>query len=209
MVGIPLLAETLAETHRAKIAATMMTGGAVGTFIGAWAYGLVGPYGWRYVFFVGVVPAIILAIMRGRMLDPERFADVRERRRAVAAGLTQRSRRPRVHALCAVAAVLQGAPLQHDGRGIVRPRLAAGDWTTNIWLPTILSLMAQKSGAADATAAVPFVSRGIMLWSLGGICGYIAFGFICDIIGRRLTVIFYSVGTIVFGLILYLALPGL
>src|ERR1700693_848075 len=37
MVGIPLLAETLAETHRAKIAATMMTGGALGTFIGAWA----------------------------------------------------------------------------------------------------------------------------------------------------------------------------
>ena len=81
-------------------------------------------------------------------------------------------------------------------------------WTTNIWLPTILSLMAQKSGAADATAAVPFVSKGIMLWSLGGICGYIAFGFICDIIGRRLTVIFYSAGTIVFGLILYLALPA-
>jgi MFS family permease len=45
MVGIPLLAEALAATHRAKIAATMMTGGALGTFIGAWAYGLVGPYG--------------------------------------------------------------------------------------------------------------------------------------------------------------------
>jgi hypothetical protein len=26
-----------------------------------------------------------------------------------------------------------------------------------------------------------------MLWRLGGICGYIVFGFICDIIGRRLT----------------------
>jgi MFS family permease len=81
-------------------------------------------------------------------------------------------------------------------------------WTTNIWLPTILSLMAQKSGAADATAAVPFVSRGIMLWSLGGICGYIAFGFICDIIGRRLTVMLYSAGTIAAGLTLYLALPA-
>src|SRR6516165_6932844 len=87
MVGIPLLAETLAETHRAKIAATMMTGGALGTLIGAWAFGLVGGYGWRYVFFIGLVPAVILAIIRGRMLEPERFADVRERRRAVAAGL--------------------------------------------------------------------------------------------------------------------------
>ncbi len=35
MVGIPLLTETLGETHRAKIAGCMMTGGAVGTFVGA------------------------------------------------------------------------------------------------------------------------------------------------------------------------------
>src|ERR1700693_955454 len=86
MVGIPLLAETLAETHRAKIAATMMTGGALGTFIGAWAYGLVGGYGWRFVFFVGVVPAALLAVMRRRMMEPERFAAVRSRRQAVTAG---------------------------------------------------------------------------------------------------------------------------
>jgi MFS family permease len=160
------------------------------------------------VFFVGVVPAIILAIMRGRMLDPERFADVRERRRTVAAGMRSDA---------ADREFMRFVPLQlfsreHRYNTMVGVLFGLGSllaiWTTNIWLPTILSLMAQKSGAADATAAVPFVSRGIMLWSLGGICGYIAFGFICDIIGRRLTVILYSAGTIVFGLILYLALPA-
>src|SRR6516225_4661600 len=83
MVGIPLLAKTLGETHRAKIAGCMMTGGAIGTFVGAWAYGLVGGYGWRVVFFVGVVPAILLAIIRRRMLEPDRFAAVQQRRQAV------------------------------------------------------------------------------------------------------------------------------
>ncbi|MBV8578479.1 MAG: MFS transporter, partial [Acetobacteraceae bacterium] len=148
MVGIPLLAETLAETYRAKIAAIMMTGGALGTFIGAWAYGLVGPYGWRYVFFVGVVPAIILAVMRGRMLDPERFADVRERRRAVAAGLRSEA---------GDREFMRFVPLQlfsraHRYNTMVGVLFGLGSllaiWTTNIWLPTILSLMAQKSGAA-------------------------------------------------------------
>src|SRR5713101_8399664 len=86
MVGIPLLAETLGETHRAKIGSVMMTGGAVGFFVASWAYGLVGGYGWRYVFFLGIVPAILLAVIRRRMFEPERFADVRERRQAVAAG---------------------------------------------------------------------------------------------------------------------------
>jgi hypothetical protein len=47
--------------------------------------------------------------------------------------------------------------------------------------------MAQKCGAVDAATAVSFVSNGITLWSLGGICGHIAFGFICDTIGRRAT----------------------
>jgi MFS family permease len=81
-------------------------------------------------------------------------------------------------------------------------------WATVIWLPTILSLMAQKSGPANANAAAPFVSRGMMLWSLGGIAGYIAFGFIADRIGRRGTVIVYSLGTIGAGLILYLGLDA-
>jgi len=67
----------------------------------------------------------------------------------------------------------------------------------------------QKGGtAADANAAAPFVSQGIMLWSLGGIAGYSAFGFIADWIGRRLTITFYSLGSVIMGLILYLALPA-
>jgi MFS family permease len=86
MVGIPLLAETLGETHRAKIAGFMMSGGAIGTFIGAWVYSLVGGYGWRVVFFVGLAPAILLAIIRRRMLEPDRFDAVRARRRALRAG---------------------------------------------------------------------------------------------------------------------------
>ena len=207
MVGIPLLTETLGETHRAKIAGVMMTGGAVGTFVGAWAYGLVGVYGWRYVFFVGIVPAILLAVIRRRMLEPDRFAGVQERRRAVAAGLRDET---------GDREFMRFVPVQLFSRGnryntMVGVLFGLGSllaiWTTVIWLPTILSLMAQKSGVADATAAAPFVSRGMMLWSLGGIAGYIAFGFIADLIGRRSTVMLYSVGTIVFGLILYLALP--
>ena len=76
---------------------------------------------------------------------------------------------------------------------------------TNIWLPTILSLMVQRSGLTGADA-VPFVSHGIMVWSLGGIAGYIGFGFIADTIGRRSTIALYSAGTIVSGLTLYLGL---
>jgi MFS family permease len=207
MVGIPLLAETLGEIYRAKIAGVMMTGGALGTFLGAWAYGLIGGYGWRAVFFVGLAPAILLGLMRRRVFEPDRFGAVRERRQALAAGR---------HSSEDDREFMRFVPMQlfskqHRYNTIVGMLFGLGSllaiWTTNIWLPTILSLMIQKNGVAGV-AAVPFVSHGIMLWSLGGIFGYICFGFIADVIGRRLSVMLYSAGTIAAGLVLYLALPG-
>ena len=207
MVGIPLLAETLGETYRAKIASVMMTGGAVGTFLGAWVYGFVGGYGWRYVFFVGVAPALILMIVRRRVMEPDHFNAVQERRAAIGAGreVDNDDRQ-----------FMKFVPMQlfspeHRVNTLVGVLFGLGSllaiWTTNIWLPTILSLMVQKGGVSGADA-VPFVSHGIMVWSIGGILGYIAFGFICDVIGRRLTISLYSLGTMVAGVILYLVLPA-
>jgi MFS family permease len=207
MVGIPLLAETLGETHRAKIAGVMMTGGALGTFIGAWAYGLVGGYGWRYVFFLGVAPALILMVVRRRVMEPDHFNAVQLRRVTVGAGQQVAHDDHQF---------MQFAPLQLFSAENRRSTLVGllfglgsllAIWTTNIWLPTILSLMVQKGGISNADA-VPFVSWGIRLWSLGGIVGYIAFGFIADVIGRRATIALYSVGTIAAGCILYLYLTA-
>jgi MFS family permease len=207
MVGIPLLAEALGETHRAKIAGCMMTGGALGTFLGAWTYGLVGGYGWRVVFFVGVVPALLLAVIRRRVIEPGRFEAVQERRKTVRAGQRVASDDREFMRFVPMQLFSQ----EHRRNTIVGLLFGLGSllaiWTTNIWLPTILSLMVQKNGISGA-AAVPFVSRGIMIWSLGGIAGYIAFGFIADLIGRRPTIILYSVGTIAAGLTLYLGLSS-
>jgi MFS family permease len=206
MVGIPLLAETLGETHRAKIASVMMTGGALGTFIGAWTYGLVGGYGWRYVFFLGVAPALILMLVRRRVMEPDHFNAVQQRRQALAAG--QRVADDDHHFGQFVP--LQLFTPQNRYNTFVGMLFGLGAllaiWTTNIWLPTILSLMVQKGGVSGADA-VPFVSHGMMVWSLGGIAGYIAFGFLADLVGRRFTVGFYSLGSMVAALVLYLALP--
>jgi MFS family permease len=207
MVGIPLLAETLGETHRAKIASVMMTGGALGTFIGAWAYGLVGGYGWRYVFFLGVAPALILMLVRRRVMEPDHFNAVKQRREAVSLG--QQVAHDDHQFMRFVP--LQLFSREHRRNTVVGLLFGLGAllaiWTTNIWLPTILSLMVQKGGVTGADA-VPFVSRGMMIWSLGGIAGYIAFGFIADAVGRRFAIGFYSVGTIAAALVLYLGLPA-
>src|SRR5713226_8007867 len=152
MIAIPLVAEAFADTHRAKILGFMMTGGGFGQIFAASIYDWVGPYGWRYVFFCGIVPALLLAFLRRGMVEPEHFSAVKARRQA---------------------------------------------------LPTIQGLLLEKDGI-KGVAAIPYISWGMRLWGIGGIVGYIAFGYIADIIGRRPTIVIYSVGTLIVGLYLFL-----
>jgi MFS family permease len=220
MIAIPLVAEAFAETHRAKILGFMMTGGGFGTLFGAAIYGWVGnyglkfdfpvltvvegaPYSWRTVFFVGIVPALLLAFIRKGMVEPERFTAVKARREALAA-TREHSEEDREF--------LRLVPLQLFSRGIrfqtmVGVLYALGTllavWTAAAWLPTIQNVLLEKQGITGG-AAIPYVRNGMMLWGIGGIFGYIAFGYIADVIGRRLTIFIYSVGTLVFGLYLFL-----
>jgi MFS family permease len=205
IVGIPLVAEAFAEVHRAKILGVMMTGGAMGSIIGGQVYALIGGFGWRYVFFVGIAPALLLLLIRRGMVEPEHFQAVRERRRALATEARAANAEDREF--------LRFVPLQLFNKGLrfntlVGLLFALGTllaiWTTVIWLPTIQSLMLEKEGIKGAAAA-PIIGRNMMLWGIGGIFGYACFGFIADLIGRRPTVAFYNIGTLVLGLTLFLA----
>ena len=209
IVGIPLVAEAFAVTYRARILGIMMTGGAFGALIGGWIYGLVGPYGWRWVFFVGIAPALLLAFIRRGMVEPEHFEAVRARRRAAKASPAQVNEDDREF--------LRFVPLQLFNRQnrystMVGLIFCLGTllaiWTTVIWLPTIQTIMLEKDGIVGA-AAIPYVSRGMMLWGIGGIFGYACFGFIADLIGRRPTVALYNIGTLVAGLVLFLAVDSM
>ena len=203
MIAIPLVAEAFAETHRAKVLGFMMTGGGFGNLFAAYIYDWVGPYGWRYVFFTGIVPALLLAFLRRGMVEPEHFAAVKARRQVLAAR-SDHSAEEREF--------LRMVPLQLFSRAIrfqtlVGVLFALGTllavWTAQAWLPTIQSLLLEKEGIKGA-AAIPYVSWGMKLWGIGGIVGYIAFGYIADAIGRRPTIILYSLGTLIVGLYLFL-----
>src|SRR3981081_3887259 len=207
MIAIPLVAEAFAETHRAKILGFMMTGGGVGDLFAAYIYDAVGPYGWRYVFFAGLIPALLLAFIRRGMVEPERFTAVKARRQALAASRdhTEDDRE-----------FLRLVPLQLFSRTVrfqtlVGVLFALGTllavWTAQAWLPTIQNLLLEKQGITG-TAAIPYVSFGMKLWGIGGIIGYIAFGYVADVIGRRPTILIYSVGTLVVGLYLFLGVSS-
>jgi len=205
VIGIPLVAEVFADSHRAKVLGVMMTGGGLGTLVGGQIYALVGAYGWRYVMFTGVLPALVLLLIRRGMAEPERFEVVRARRRALQAAHHMSDEDKQF--LSFVPAQLFSRELRYWT--FVGVLFCLGTllaiWTSNIWLPTIQGQMLAKQGITGAAAA-PLIGYGMMLFGVGGICGYAAFGFIADVFGRRPTVVFYNVGTLVAGLYLYLGL---
>ena len=206
VVGIPLVAEAFAETHRAKVLGVMMTGGAFGSIIGGQVYNLVGPYGWRYVFFVGVAPALLLLFIRRSMAEPAHFHAVRARREAVKSAGPAASEQDKQF--------MRFVPVQLFSRELrfntfVGLLFCLGTllsiWTSNIWLPTIQSVMLQKDGITG-NAAIPYIGTGMMLWGIGGMLGYASFGFLADHFGRKPTIVFYNVGAIASGLVLFLGL---
>ena len=203
VVGIPLVAEAFATEQRAKVLGIMMTGAAFGNLIAGQIFAFVGPYGWRYVMYFGILPALMLLVLRRGMEEPERFKDVQARRRALQAAHTVSA---------ADEKFLAFAPKQLFTRELrystfigilfcVGTLLAI--WTSQIWLPTIQTQLLQKVGITGAASA-PFVGFGMTLWGLGGIFGYASFGFIADAVGRRPAVVFYNLGTMVSGLYLFM-----
>jgi MFS family permease len=203
ILGIPLVAEAFADAHRAKVLGIMMTGGGFGSLFGGQLYALVGPYGWRYVLFAGVLPAIILVLLRRGLDEPEHFQAVEARRKAIRAQREQ-SRADQDYMRFTPVQLFTPALRYTTFIGVLfclGTLLAI--WTSAIWLPTIQGQLLARQGITGPAAA-PFIGHGMMLWGVGGIIGYSAFGFIADAIGRRATIIFYNVGTIVVGLYMYL-----
>jgi MFS family permease len=203
VLGIPLVAEAFADVHRAKVLGVMMTGGGFGSLIGGQLYAFIGPYGWRYVMFAGVAPAIILLLLRRGLEEPEHFQAVHARRAAIRAQREQ-SREDQDYMRFAPAQLFTPALRYNTFIGVlfcVGTLLAI--WTSQIWLPTIQGQLLARQGITGPAAA-PFIGHGMTLWGLGGIIGYATFGFIADTVGRRAAIIFYNVGTIVVGLYLYL-----
>jgi MFS family permease len=207
VIGIPLFSEAFAGNRsRAKFGGVLMTGGAFASLLGAVVYGLIGSFGWRYVFYIGITPAVLLFFFLGGMREPEQFAAVRERRLAAKEAGSNISVDDREF--------LRFAPLQLFGKKllfntIVGLLFALGTlvsiWTTLIWLPTIQTMLLEKEGVTGA-AAIAAVSRNMQLFGITGIFGYITHGFLADRFGRRATIAFFNIGALVFGLYLYFGL---
>jgi MFS family permease len=166
--GAALVSETWPATHRGKALGLMQSAWAIGYGLAALVTMIVLPrWGWRVVFFLGVLPACLTFWIRRHVKEPELW--LRNR------GSSQPKGR--------IADVFQ------DGRVPVTIAVTLMNactlfawWGFNLWLPGFLS-MPSSSGGVGLSAEN--MSWFIIAMQVGMWFGYITFGYISDIVGRK------------------------
>ena len=76
--GAALIAETWPAKSRAKAAGIMQASGGIGFFLAIGLYLFIGPYGWRWVFALGILPAIVAFYIRHSLEEPERWVQAKQ-----------------------------------------------------------------------------------------------------------------------------------
>jgi len=179
--GATLVSETWPEKHRGKALGIMQSCWAIGYGAAALVVGLVLPtYGWRAVFFVGIIPALFTLWIRRNLEEPEMW---RRSRQAVPS-------RQEVPSPQAVPSRL-GAPV----RLVVLLTLMNAAtmfawWGLNLWVPSYLSLPVEQGGIGLSTTTM---SMFVIAMQVGMWFGYVTFGFISDTFGRKPTYVSYLV----------------
>ena len=162
-----LIAETWRPAHRGKALGVMQSAYAIGEAIAAVIFLIVLPrFGWRAVFFIGVLPAFLVLWIQRRVPESELW-----KRRA--------SQQQRV----SLRRLLDKDVL---AKGFLATAMNAGAmfgyWGLFTWIPGYLSLPPSQGGRGLSLATA---TTFILALCAGKWLGYALFGFFSDRFGRR------------------------
>lgn len=165
--GASLVSETWPSRIRGRVLGFMQSAWAIGFAAAAIVNAFVNPrFGWRAVFFVGVLPALFTIWVQRRVEEPAIWRErVHER---VRARFTDMFRGGMLR-ITAIVTFMNACAL-------------FGWWGLNSWIPAYLRLPAAQGGVGLGTATMSWfvVAMQVGMW-----LGYVSFGYISDSIGRK------------------------
>ena len=175
--GAALVSETWPAVHRGKALALVQSSWAIGYGAAALVTAIVLPtFGWRAVFFVGILPALFTLWIRRNVEEPAIW------RRASASGARgSASHRigdifgPRFRGVTVALTLMNACTM-------------FGWWGLNLWIPAYLGLPVDRGGVGLSPAAMAFfvVAMQVGMWF-----GYVTFGFVSDRLGRKRAYLIY------------------
>jgi MFS family permease len=173
--GAALVAETSPERTRQRTLVGMQMSFAGGFFFAGALNVLIGPFGWRWVFAVGAMPALLALLVRWSVPEPSRCVAARNR--------YEQSRSDGIGTLVRTFVQIFAPSLRR--RTIVGSLIAAammiGAWGTTTLLPIWIQLLA----GPDKALAIQTTGKCFMLANVGAVFAYLALMWLNDMIGRR------------------------
>jgi MFS family permease len=174
--GEVLVAETWPPQHRGKAIGIVQGGWAVGYILAAILAAFILPrFGWRVLFFVGILPAFLALYVRRKLKEPEiwqRTASLRREGKLGEAGqqfTLWQIFRPDLVKFTLTACLLASLCM-------------TAYWGFFTWIPAFLSSPLAKGGAG---LSIVKTSLWIIPMQIGALAGYVSFGMISDWLGRR------------------------
>ncbi|GAB3456887.1 MFS transporter [Actinophytocola sediminis] len=202
--GTSLVAEMWPAHARAKAAGLMQCGLGLGFFLASAAWHFIAPLGensWRYMFLLGVLPALFALWLRRSVPESDKWTKVAARRDALRsqAELTEEERTYTKFTLRQILADPKLRRLTILG-SIMSTVTTLAWWGISTWVPAYVGSRA----AAEGHTAESYASTAGMIYNAGAIAGYIALGFAADRFGRKATVFTYFAASLVMTPVLFL-----
>lgn len=173
--GAALVSETWPAAHRGKALGFMQSSWAIGYGAAAAVTALVLPiWGWRAAFFVGVLPALFTLWVRRNVGEPRLWLESRKSEATARGSFLDVFREGR--ATVTVAVTLMNAFTLFAW------------WGMNTWVAARLSLPETQGGLGMSTGTM---STLIIVNQVGMWFGYVTFGYLSDMLGRKRTYVSY------------------
>jgi MFS family permease len=170
--GAALVSESFPARHRGKALAFVQSAWAIGYGLAALVNLIVMPvWGWRGVFFVGVLPALFTLWIQRRVEEPPMWTSAA----SVERGRVSMLFTPDVASTTIAIMVMNSCCL-------------FAWWGLNGWVPAYLRLSPAQGGIglSSSTMSLFVIAMQVGMWF-----GYVTFGFMADAIGRKRTYLAY------------------
>jgi MFS family permease len=168
--GAAMVSETWPDKHRGKAVAVMQSSWAVGYAVAALvAAPVAARFGWRAVFFLGIVPALLTLWIRRGVAESHVWLAAQNKNGAAPSATLRDVFRGRFASTTALLTILSSATI-------------FAYWGLNLWVPAFLSLPVERGGLGFDDTWTTFL---IVTMQAGTFLGYVSFGYIADAIGRR------------------------